>query len=172
MHVLEVGRLDLMQIFLKLKDTGLCYCGCCCSCSFHKTPGSRGTHFVDQVSHRDPLTWFANHSAGIKGMGSHTQVKTHSFNPDIEAGTHTFNLGHTFGWKPIEEHGERRSLICLLALCQVASLLLLCHWSPLVCGSILYWRPAETSSLGDWELLDSWTLLPTQLLKNFLDCSL
>ena len=30
---------------------------------------------------------------------------THTFNPDLEAGGHTFNLGHTFYWKCLTVHG-------------------------------------------------------------------
>ena len=40
------------------------------------------------------------HSTGIKGMSHHTQQKTPTFNPEIESGTQTFRLGHTFILRP------------------------------------------------------------------------
>lgn len=75
---------------------------------------------------------------------------THAFDPDLEAGRHTLNLGYTFCWK---DNGGRKG-VCLFFTC----LPLTCQHMHSFSGLRAYFFriPAETSSLvGLRELLDS-----------------
>jgi hypothetical protein len=59
------------------------------------------------------FAWFeADESACLNLWGR----KTNAFDLDLEVGRFTFNLGHTFWWKPVQRWKKEDSACCLLAL--------------------------------------------------------
>ena len=129
-------------------------------------------HFPDQATPTDPLAWPSAIALGLKAWVT-TPSRRHP--PLIQR----LSLEHRpLGWATpsswgLHKNTEEARFHTACLLCPSWQVLLLCcHYCLLVCNLRFYRRPGERSSLSDWEPLDSWTLLPIQLLWNKADCSL